>query len=50
MHFANIYLHISVNIIRKNLGRFTNDEIRDIAGKIGCTYYNYFEMEDGTQI
>jgi DNA-binding Xre family transcriptional regulator len=33
-----------------NKGRFTNNEIRDIASKIGCTYYNYFEMEDGTQI
>lgn len=33
-----------------NRGRFTDNEIRDIANKIGCTYYNYFKMEDGTRI
>ena len=33
-----------------NKGRFTDDEIRNIASKIGCTYHNYFEMKDGTRI
>lgn len=33
-----------------NKGHFTDSEIRDIASKIGCTYYNYFKMSDGTRI
>ena len=33
-----------------NNGRFTDSEIADVANKIGCTYSNYFELEDGTRI
>lgn len=33
-----------------NKGRFTDDEIRKIANEIGCKYYNYFKMKDGTKI
>lgn len=33
-----------------NNGRFTDDELLEVASKIGCTYHNYFEMEDGSQI
>lgn len=33
-----------------NNGRFTDSELADVANKIGCTYSNYFELEDGTHI
>lgn len=33
-----------------NNGRFTDSELAEVANKIGCTYSNYFELEDGTQI
>lgn len=31
-------------------GKFTDAEIEEIASKIGCTYYNYFELVDGSRI
>lgn len=31
-------------------GRFTDSELAEVANKIGCTYSNYFELEDGTRI
>lgn len=33
-----------------NTGRFTDVELMEIADKIGCTYFNYFKLDDGTQI
>ena len=33
-----------------NKGRFTDAELAEVASKIGCTYSNYFELEDGTHI
>ncbi len=33
-----------------NNGRFTDSELDEVANKIGCTYSNYFELEDGTHI
>lgn len=33
-----------------NNGRFTDSELSEVASKIGCTYSNYFELEDGTHI
>lgn len=33
-----------------NNGRFTDSELAQVAEKIGCTYSNYFELEDGTRI
>lgn len=33
-----------------NNGKFTNAELVEIASKIGCAYYSYFELEDGTRI
>lgn len=32
------------------LGRFTDGDLSDIAGIIGCKYVNYFQLEDGTCI
>ena len=32
------------------MGRFTDEDLEQIAGKLGCNYYNYFELNDGTRI
>ena len=46
------YLNKSRQNISSKLkyGRFTNDELSEIASKIGCQYISYFKFDDGTKI
>ncbi len=35
---------------RLKTGKFTKDEMEQMADALGCKYISYFEFEDGTKI